>query len=192
MEPIVPAVLQVRKLAQGREGQRQHDSGIFPASLPASKPRHDRRMWQMPFIISIHEHPHWSLQTVPPCPARPAAHQPCPPLGWRPLIFIPLHPSVQPLPVFPTHPAGLYHSGSCSNVTSRSQLKFQAMPTPLSTSPPYDSLQFLSLFPLEWASLSEAFVRTFCFLGPVSLLTHLASLTFKPFSFAILKDQTST
>ena len=46
MESIVPPVLQVRTLARGWHDRQQHDPGIFPASHPASKPLHDRRVWQ--------------------------------------------------------------------------------------------------------------------------------------------------
>lgn len=52
MESIVPPVLQVRKLTRGRYGPQPHNAMIFPASLPVSKPHHEREMQQTPSVIS--------------------------------------------------------------------------------------------------------------------------------------------
>lgn len=88
MESMVRPVLQVRKLARARHGQQPHDSVIFPASLPVSKPHHDWGMWQMPFVIFILM-PSPKLSDCLPWPVRHATTQPCPPLRLCGLFFAP-------------------------------------------------------------------------------------------------------
>lgn len=129
MESIVPPVLQVRKLARERHGQQPHDSVIFPASLPVSKPHHDWGMWQMPFIIFIL----MPSPKLPDCflwPVRHATTQACPPLRLCGLFFAPAKTDhTVLLCVLPTHQPCPYPSVPCSSVTFSSQLKGQALPT---------------------------------------------------------------
>ena len=145
MESIVPPVLQVRKLAGGRHGRQQHDSGIVPASCPVSKSYHEGRMWQTPFIISISVPSPQKPPDSSPCPAKPTTIRP----ATSQMASSSLHPTPLSSPaVLPTHHTGPYHSGSCPKFTFRSQLRCQAWPIPLSPSPPpHSHTSFFLFFP---------------------------------------------
>lgn len=152
MESIVPPVLQVRRLTRGRYGQQPHKAVIFPASLPVSKPHHEREMWQTPSVISPRGPCSKTSRLL--CMACKARHYPALPTSW---ILWPSphpHPTLLPshtvfLPMLPIPQAcySIGYSGCHSSVTCTPQLQCQALPTPLSSSPPHHSPISLCFFP---------------------------------------------
>lgn len=151
MESIVPPVLQVRKLTRGRYGPQPHNAMIFPASLPVSKPHHEREMQQTPSVISTRGPCSKNLQTAQHGLQGPPLSSPA---SWILWASPHPHPSLLPshtifLPMLPI-PQACYstsYSGSHSSATCTSQLECQALPTPLSPSPPHQSPVSLCFFP---------------------------------------------
>lgn len=146
MESMVPPVLQVRKLARERHGQQPHDSVIFPASLPASKPHHDWGMWQMPFVIFILM-PSPKLSDCLPWPVRHTTTQPCPPLRLCGLFFAPAPPLC-----LTTQSSFLFfqHTNLVPTLQSPAPVSLSHLSSthPESTSPPYCPHIDLFLFSL--------------------------------------------
>lgn len=116
----------------------------FPASLPVSKTHHEQKNVTDTFIISIHS-PSSKTSRLLTMACNKAHH--CPALPTSQTLWPSPHPLSTTLPsrtiflsILPTGRPCPYHSGSCDSVTFTSRLKWQALPSPLSTSPPYRSL----------------------------------------------------